>query len=147
MEGFFRHISVNKISVLGYDLIDPVTRKISDRWLPQITSNQTTSNQTKHRSMYGTYSRKDITVGRIVLEIAEDGLLIQLIKDNNVFSQKQNGDISVGNRHEIEPGLYYILTHTDNAILEIDTSIHNLWEKTKMGSKIKKYILVKRLFP
>lgn len=148
MEGDFRHLNVSRLCIFGNDLINPSTRKINDHWLPERQDqhqNIVTAVNAEYSSMYGKYSRKDVSVGHIHLEVSEDGILIQLIKNDNVFSHISNGKTTIGFKHQIEKGIYYILTHTSNAILEIDTSIHTSWENTnKCGSIIKKYILVKR---
>jgi hypothetical protein len=113
--------------------------KIDESWLI-IPSRRETK-----KSVYGKYSRKDIYVGHIHLEVAEDGVLIQLIKDHVVFAQREAAPTSIGERHRLSDGIWYILTNTENAILEVDTLIQNQWNTTPLlGPTIRKYILLKR---
>lgn len=138
MEGSYKHLNVNYLTIKGVPLIDPSTHQIHARWLDFRP-------ETKARCAYGKYSRKDISVGHIHLEVSESGALIQLIKDHTVFADRSSAPIVVGERHRLANGVWYILTNSENAILEVDTTIQTQWDPhQKLGPKIRKYILVKR---
>lgn len=142
MEGNYKHLNVDYLTIMGFPLIDSSNAKVHARWLsPQITTNT----EPPRRRAYGKYSRKDISVGHIHLEVAENGVLVQLIKDHDVFAQREEAPVIVGNRHRLTDGIWYILTNTENAILEVDVTIQTQWDPhRKLGPNIRKYILVKR---
>lgn len=138
LEGNFRNLNVFNLFLLGHPLLDPTTKKISTKWLPL-------SETAIVKTSYGKYSRKDVTVGHIHLEVAENGAVIQLIKDQQVVAETSNGPTAVGERHKLADGIWYILTNSENAILEVDTNVHKDWETTtRTSARLKKYILVKR---
>jgi hypothetical protein len=144
LEGSFRNLNVFNLFLLGQPLLDPTTKKISSIWLTPPTTNVPQPAPVKATS-YGKYSRKDVTVGHIHLEVAENGAIIQLTKDTRVVAEIDNGPTVVGEHHKLSDGIWYILTNSENAILEVDTSIHTDWEPTaRTGARLKKYILVKR---
>ena len=141
MEGSYKHLNVNYLTIMGVPLIDPSTHRIHDRWI-----NPSEKKVSEARWAYGKYSRKDISVGHIHLEVSENGVLIQLIKDHMVFAERASAPIVVGERHRLAQGVWYILTHSENAILEVDTTVQTQWDPhQKLGPKIRKYILVKRV--
>lgn len=141
MEGYYKHLNVDHLTIMGLPLMDPSTAKVHARWL----SPQTINTDLTRRRAYGKYSRKDISVGHIHLEVAENGVLVQLIKDHVVFAQRETAPVTVGSRHRLEEGIWYILTNTENAILEVDVTIQTQWDPhRKLGPDIRKYILVKR---
>lgn len=141
MEGNYKHLNVDYLTIMGVPLMDPSTAKVHARWL----SPQPTNMETPRRRAYGKYSRKDISVGHIHLEVAENGVLVQLIKDHVVFAQRDEAPVTVGHRHRLADGIGYILTNTENAILEVDVTIQTQWDPhRKLGPDIRKYILVKR---
>ena len=142
MEGNYKHLNVDHLTIMGVPLMDPSTAKVHARWIsPQTIANT----EPPRRRAYGKYSRKDISVGHIHLEVAENGVLVQLIKDHDVFAQREEAPVIVGNRHRLTDGIWYILTNTENAILEVDVTIQTQWDPhRKLGPDIRKYILVKR---
>lgn len=141
MEGSYKHLNVDHLTIMGLPLIDSTTAKVHVRWL----SPQTTTTAEPRRRAYGKYSRKDISVGHIHLEVAENGVLVQLIKDHVVFAERSAAPVTVGSRHRLMDGIWYILTNTENAILEVDVTIQTQWDPyQKLGPNIRKYILVKR---
>tara|TARA_Y100000389_G_scaffold134961_1_gene132466 strand:- start:16230 stop:16643 length:414 start_codon:yes stop_codon:yes gene_type:complete len=137
MNGDFRNIRTNQIYIDDIPLINKYTMKINPRWL----SNPSISKQFP----YGKYSRKDISVGHIHLEVSENGSLIQLIKDHKVYAERSDAPVDIGVKNSLCKGMSYILTYSENAILEINTEINKDWEvNSKASPKIRKYILVKR---
>tara|TARA_Y100000389_G_scaffold174336_1_gene184214 strand:- start:2066 stop:2500 length:435 start_codon:yes stop_codon:yes gene_type:complete len=141
MEGNYKHLNVDHLTIMGLPLMDPSTTKVHARWL----SPQPTNAKPPRRRAYGKYSRKDISVGHIHLEVAENGVLVQLIKDHVVFAQRDEAPVTVGHRHRLTDGIWYILTNTENAIMEVDVTIETQWDPhRKLGPDIRKYILVKR---
>jgi hypothetical protein len=141
MEGSYKTLNVNNLLFRGTPFIDPITRKIHPRWLPVVP----VASASAARFAYGKYSRKDIVVGHIHLEVSEDGVLIQLVKDQQVFAEKRNASVVVGERHRLIDGVWYTLTNSENSILEIDTTVNTQWDPNpKLTPKIRKYILVKR---
>lgn len=145
MDALYRYLNVHNLSLSGVPLLDPLTNTISPKWLPPPPPVQKVL-PSPNKMVYGKYGRKDIHVGQIHLDVSENGLLIQLSKDSKIFSEISNGKVTVGGRHQIDKGIYYILSDHENAILEVDTSIHNDWEvNTTVGVKCRKYILVKKI--
>ena len=131
----YRVLNVHTLDIMGVPLIDPLTGKIASNWLPPVENQKT----------YGKYKRDEATVGNICLEVSENGVVIQLTKDLTMFSEISNGDVTIGNRHKLNDGIYYTLSNSD-VILEIDTLIHTTWEDSDTGGNtIKKYILTKSL--
>lgn len=70
---------------------------------------------------FGSFTRRDINAGMLVLEVAEDGTYASFSKNNELVHELSGDGLHiVGVKHNISSGVCYTLTQTENAILEIN---------------------------
>jgi hypothetical protein len=123
-------------------LIDPNTGKINTLLLPLVTIDPSDNSKSSYQN-FGKYTKRDISCGCICLDVSEDGSIVTLYKDDIVFKTLTKKDVNLtdtGMRHEIDKGLYYTLTNTENIILEVNAKLVTGWCK---DSATRKYILTK----
>lgn len=76
---------------------------------------------TKPLIHFGSFTRRDINAGMLVLEISEDGTYASFTKNNDLVHELSGEGLHlVGVKHNLSPGVCFTLTQTENAILEIN---------------------------
>lgn len=119
MDAFYKNLAVHNLQIRGQPLLTN-DMKINPKLLPvNVTANKPINSSSVN---HGAFARRDINAGMLLLEISEDGSYASLTKDNELMHEITSTNLNiVGIKHEIANGVRYILTLTENAILEMET--------------------------
>jgi hypothetical protein len=94
--------------------------------LKELTRSLEVQQQQQHFSKkvnFGSFTRRDVYAGVLLLEVSEDGTYASLSINNKLIHEMTHVDLNeVGVKHTFDAGVCYILTLTENAILELDNN-------------------------